>query len=65
MGVFEELKDEIVKMAKSKYARFILKKMLTYGTKEQKNLVIKSFSGKVTRLIKHSVKKIIFCGLNS
>lgn len=54
-AVFSELKDEIVEMSKSKYARFILKKMLTYGSKEQKSLITKSFTGKVTKLIKHSV----------
>lgn len=59
-GVFEELQDEMVKMSKSKYARFILKKMLTYGTKDQKNLIVKSFSGRVTKLIKHSVSYIEF-----
>jgi pumilio family protein 6 len=53
--VFDELKDSIVDLAKSKYGRFLVKKMLTYGTKEQKDMIIKSFIGKVPKLIKHSV----------
>jgi pumilio family protein 6 len=66
MSVFDELKDDIVKMSKCKYARFILKKMLAYGSKEQKHAIVKSFSGRVTKLIKHSVRKTKFLlGLTS
>ncbi|RNA26403.1 pumilio domain-containing KIAA0020-like protein [Brachionus plicatilis] len=53
-GVFVELKDEFVEMAKEKYARFLLKKILTYGTKEQKETIVNAFTGRVTKLIKHS-----------
>lgn len=53
--VFEELKEDFVKMAKCKYARFILKQMLKYGTKEQRQAITNAFKGRVTKLIKHSV----------
>lgn len=54
-GVFEELKDDFVDLSKSKYGRFLLKKILAYGTKEQKDAIITAFTGHVTKLIKHSV----------
>lgn len=59
-GVFEELKEDLVDMSKEKYARFLLKKMLAYGSKEQKDAVITAFTGRVTKLIKHSVSKFYF-----
>jgi pumilio family protein 6 len=54
-GVFEELKDNLVELSKSKYARFMIKKLLTYCSKEQKDLIIQAFIGHVTKLINHSV----------
>jgi pumilio family protein 6 len=53
--VFDELKDNLIELAKSKYARFAIKKMLLYCSKEQKDLIVKAFIGNVTKLIKHSV----------
>ncbi|CAF0964701.1 unnamed protein product [Brachionus calyciflorus] len=53
-GVFDELKEDLVEMSKEKYARFLLRKMLAYGSKEQKDAIINAFSGRVTKLIKHS-----------
>lgn len=53
-GVFDELKDDLVELSKSKYARFMIKKMLLYCNKDQKEHIIKSFMGHVTKLIKHS-----------
>ena len=55
-GIFDELKDNLVELSKSKYARFMIKKMLLYCTKDQKDSIIKSFIGHVTKLIKHSVR---------
>ncbi|KAL4236270.1 hypothetical protein ACF0H5_004657 [Mactra antiquata] len=52
-SVFDELKDEIPTMAKSKYAKFLVKKMLMYGTKHHRNMVYKSFHGHVRQLIRH------------
>ncbi len=57
-GVFEELKDNLAELSKSKYARFMVKKLLTYCSKEQKDDIIKAFIGHVTKLIKHSVSII-------
>jgi pumilio family protein 6 len=54
-GIFDELKEQMVELSKSKYARFLIKKMLSYGTKEQKDFIIKAFMGHATKLIKHSV----------
>lgn len=53
--VFEELKDDIPTMAKSKYAKFLVKKMLMYGTKHNRSAVYKSFHGHVRQLIRHKV----------
>ena len=54
-AVFDELKDNLIEIAKAKYARFIIKKLLTYCTKEQKDVIVRAFIGHVTKLIKHSV----------
>ncbi len=54
-GVFNELKDNLVELSKSKYARFMIKKLMSYCDKDQKDVVIRAFTGRVTKLIKHSV----------
>jgi len=54
-GVFEELKESFVELSKSKYARFMIKKLLLYCNTEQKDFLIKAFMGKIVKLIKHSV----------
>lgn len=54
-GVFNELKDNLVELSKSKYARFMIKKLLLYCDKDQKDVVIRAFMGKIVKLIKHSV----------
>ena len=57
-GVFDELKDNLIEISKAKYARFIIKKLLNYCSKEQKDVIVKAFIGKVTKLIKHSVSSV-------
>ncbi|KAM4708744.1 pumilio homolog 3 [Discoglossus pictus] len=52
--VFEELKEHIVDLIKSKYARNIVRKFLMYGTKQQVADIIKSFKGQVKKLLRHS-----------
>ncbi|MBN3310638.1 PUM3 protein, partial [Amia calva] len=52
--VFEELKDHIVELSKSKYARNIVKKFLMYGNKQQVAEVMKAFKGKVRQMLRHS-----------
>lgn len=55
-GVFNELKEDLVELSKSKYARFMIKKLLLYCDKDQIEYIIKAFSGKVVKLMKHSVR---------
>ncbi|XP_063770025.1 pumilio homolog 3 isoform X2 [Pseudophryne corroboree] len=52
--VFEELKEHIVDLSKSKYARNIVRKFLMYGSKSQVAEIIKSFKGHVKKLLRHS-----------
>ncbi|XP_015195694.2 pumilio homolog 3 [Lepisosteus oculatus] len=52
--VFEELKDHLVELSKSKYARNIVKKFLMYGNKQQVADVMKSFKGQVRQMLRHS-----------
>ncbi|KAK3091659.1 hypothetical protein FSP39_021613 [Pinctada imbricata] len=51
--VYQEVKDQICLMAKSRYAKFLVKKFLIYGSKNHKNNVIKSFHGNVRKLVRH------------
>ncbi|XP_030624667.1 pumilio homolog 3 [Chanos chanos] len=52
--VFEELKDHVIELSKSKYARNIVKKFLMYGNKQQVAEVITAFKGKVRQMLRHS-----------
>jgi len=51
--MFQEVKDDILKMSQSKYANFFVQKLLKYGTKEQKAHIFKKFDGNVAKLMKH------------
>ncbi|NXY63621.1 PUM3 protein, partial [Callaeas wilsoni] len=51
---FEELKDSLVELSKSKYSRNIVKKFLMYGTKAQVAEIIKSFKGHVKKMLRHA-----------
>jgi len=51
--MFQEVKDDILKMSQSKYANFFVQKLLRYGTKEQKAYIFKKFDGNVAKLMKH------------
>uniref|UniRef100_UPI00398E7207 pumilio homolog 3 isoform X1 n=1 Tax=Pristiophorus japonicus TaxID=55135 RepID=UPI00398E7207 len=51
---FEELKEHLVDLSKSKYGRHIVKKILMYGNKQQVAEVIKSFKGEVKKMLRHS-----------
>ncbi|KAF7639479.1 PUM-HD domain-containing protein [Meloidogyne graminicola] len=50
--IFDELKEEIVKLALSQYGKYFVMKMLKYGSKEQRNQVINSLKGNYVRLYK-------------
>ncbi|XP_026075325.1 pumilio homolog 3 [Carassius auratus] len=52
--VFEELKEHIVELSKSKYARNIVKKFLMYGSKQQVGAVMSAFKGNVRQMLRHS-----------
>jgi len=52
--LFQEVKDEILPMTKSKYARFFVIKMIKYGTIAHREHIIKSFYGHVTELMRHN-----------
>ncbi|NXX43281.1 PUM3 protein, partial [Tricholaema leucomelas] len=51
---FQELKDSLVELSKSKYSRNIVKKFLMYGTKAQVAEIIKSFKGHVKKMLRHA-----------
>ena len=54
-ALFTEMRDDVVAMAKSKYASFFVGKMIKYGSKEQRQQVFKTFDGKVAELMKHKI----------
>merc|ERR1711962_855051 len=47
-SIFQEMKEDIVEMSKSKYASFFAHKLLRYGSKEQRAHTIKALMGKGT-----------------
>ncbi|KAF8778010.1 Pumilio like protein [Argiope bruennichi] len=53
--LFEELKNDIIPLSMSKYGKFFVQKLLKYGSKQQKEHVMKAFHGKVVKLIRHTV----------
>lgn len=52
--VFNELKEHLVELSKSKYARNIVKKFLMYGNKQQVSEVMNSFKGQVRKMLRHA-----------
>ncbi|TRY92577.1 hypothetical protein DNTS_020494 [Danionella cerebrum] len=52
--IFDELKEDIVMLSKSKYGRNIVKKFLMYGSKKQVAEVMLAFKGKVRKLLRHT-----------
>jgi len=57
--LYQELKDQIVELSKSKYAAFFVLKLLNYGSKEQKAHILKSFEGKVAEMTKHKIANTV------
>lgn len=51
--LFEEVKDVVVLMCKSRYAKFIVMQILRKGTPEQKEHIIKAFNTHVVSLVNH------------
>ena len=54
--LFQEMKDELIPLAKSQYASFFVSKIIRYGTKEQREIVFKKWEGKIAELMKHKVR---------
>merc|ERR1711962_383604 len=52
-SIFQEMKEDIVEMSKSRYASFFAHKLLRYGSKEQRAHTFKALMGKVAKLMKH------------
>ena len=51
--VAKELKGEYKTLAESKYAKFLIGKMLVHGDEETRDLVVPEFYGHVRRMMKH------------
>jgi len=51
--IAKELKGEYKTLAESKYAKFLIGKMLVHGDEETRDLIVPEFYGHVRRLIKH------------
>lgn len=52
--IARELKGEYKTLAESRYAKFLIGKMLVHGDEETRDLVVPEFNGQVRRMIKHS-----------
>eukprot|EP00741_Cyanophora_paradoxa_P002669 tig00000615_g2590.t1 len=51
--ISKELKGEAKRMAKDIYGQFLIRRLLKYGTKPQRDIIIREFYGYVGTLIKH------------
>ncbi|KAL6077580.1 Pumilio y domain member 6 [Balamuthia mandrillaris] len=51
--VLEELSGHLVALSKGTYSKYLVTKLLRYGSKEQRARVIGEFAGKVRRLVQH------------
>ena len=58
-AILDELKDEILKMAKSKYATFLVGKLLKYGDKTTRLRLSLIFQGNVPELMKHKTANLV------
>ena len=50
---FNVCAGDIARLAKSRYAKFFVRKLLKYGTKEQRSVVFKSLHGHVPKMMRH------------
>ncbi|XP_046852007.1 pumilio homolog 3-like [Xenia sp. Carnegie-2017] len=50
---FDQFKDNVSELALKKYSKFFIRKMMKYGTKEQRIYIICSFNRKVKKYIRH------------
>ena len=54
-ALFDEMKDDLMNIAKSKYATFFVQKMVKYGNKSQRDAIFKALEGRVAELTKHKI----------
>ncbi|KAJ5546646.1 hypothetical protein N7494_004231 [Penicillium frequentans] len=52
-GIAEELKGSYKELAQSRYAKFLVGKLIVHGDSETRDLIIPEFYGHVKRLIRH------------
>uniref|UniRef100_A0AAU7VFU8 Pumilio-like protein 3 n=1 Tax=Enchytraeus coronatus TaxID=208440 RepID=A0AAU7VFU8_9ANNE len=63
--LFNELKEHILEMMKSLYAKFIVRKFLKYGTKGQRDCIFTALKGHIRKLVRHKeAADIIECAYN-
>ena len=53
--LYDEMKDDLITMAKSKYAHFFVEKMVKYGNVVQRGTIFKALEGRVADLAKHKI----------
>ncbi len=58
-ALYEELKEDLIPLAKSKYASFFVQKLVRYGSKEQREAVFKALEGRVADLTKHKTAVVL------
>ncbi|XP_002156370.2 pumilio homolog 3 isoform X1 [Hydra vulgaris] len=51
--LFQLFQDNTILLVTSKYSKFLIEKFFKHGSKEQKNKIIESFYGKITKLIRN------------
>ncbi|XP_065069916.1 pumilio homolog 3-like [Rhopilema esculentum] len=51
-NIYEIYKEHNVELLKSKYSKFLVKKLIKYGKKNQRSLVIKALYGNVKKLVR-------------
>jgi len=53
IAIAKELEGRYLELAKSKYGKFLVVKILEYGNEQVRNLAIKEFMGNVAKLLNH------------
>jgi len=59
IAIAKELEGRYIELAKSKYGKFLVLKILEYGNEQVRNLVIKEFMGNVAKLLNHKDAGVI------
>jgi len=65
-AIFDEIKGDLVEMAKNKYAKNFIKRILDKGSKDQRELIMASFSSHVPEMAKHAdASKVLEYGVSN